>query len=131
MSINLDNMFFISQAAPTTTPTIATTSTAPNTKAPEAAPGIIQLFFPIVLILVLYLFLIRPQQTKEKKRQESIKALQKGDKVVTRGGLIGVITDIDNEKQIVSLKIADKVIVDITNQAIEVINPVFEKEKAK
>ncbi len=54
------------------------------------------MFIPLVLIfLVFYFFIIRPQKKKEDKRKQMIEAVRKGDKVVTIGGLHGVVTQID------------------------------------
>lgn len=51
----------------------------------------------IVLMFVLFYFLlIRPNQKKQKQRQSMINALQKGDKVVTIGGLHGTVVEIDD-----------------------------------
>jgi len=49
-------------------------------------------FAPLVLIfIVFYFLLIRPQQQKQKKMQEMLGALKRGDRVVTGGGIIGVV----------------------------------------
>ena len=76
-------------------------------------------FVPLVLmILIFYFLLIRPQQKKEKERKNMIAALQKGDKVITAGGICGVITEVkDNDRIIV--KIADKTNVEFTRSAIQ------------
>jgi preprotein translocase subunit YajC len=61
------------------------------------------LLVPFVLILpVLYFFMIRPQQQQLKKRQEMLKAVRRGDTVVTGGGLIGKVTKVigDDELEI-------------------------------
>src|SRR5689334_21491178 len=52
-------------------------------------------FLPIVLIFVIfYVLLIRPQQKRQRQLQETIASLKTGDKVVTTGGVIGVITSV-------------------------------------
>ena len=55
---------------------------------------------PLVLIAamfaVMYFFIIRPQATREKARKAMIAALEKGDKVVTAGGLHGTVTKLDD-----------------------------------
>ncbi len=52
-------------------------------------------FLPLILIiLVFYFLLVIPQQRRQKKHQEMINSLKRGDKVVTTGGIHGVISDI-------------------------------------
>ncbi|GAB6929385.1 preprotein translocase subunit YajC [Paenibacillus sp. JCM 10914] len=68
--------------------------------------GIIGLILPFVLMFVIFYFLlIRPQQKKQKTRNAMLSALSKGDKVVTIGGLHGTITEITDD--IVVLKVND------------------------
>jgi preprotein translocase subunit YajC len=63
-------------------------------------------FIPILLVfVVLYFFLIRPQNKKQKARNLMLNALKKGDKVVTIGGLHGSIIEITDD--IVVLKVND------------------------
>ena len=70
-------------------------------------------FIPLILIFVIfYFFLIRPQQKKVKEHKAMVEALKKGDKVVTSGGITGTITRvIDNDK--VEVEIAENVKVEI------------------
>ena len=70
-------------------------------------------FIPLILIFVIfYFFLIRPQQKKVKEHKAMVEALKKGDKVVTSGGITGTITRvIDNDK--VEVEISDNVIVEV------------------
>jgi preprotein translocase subunit YajC len=71
-------------------------------------------FVPIFLIL--YLLLIRPQQQRQKKLNEMLKMLKKGDRVVTTGGIIGTVVGVDDAKTVI--KIADDVRVEFTKSAI-------------
>ena len=66
-------------------------------------------FIPLILIFVIfYFFLIRPQQKKVKEHKAMVESLKKGDKVVTSGGITGTISRvIDNDK--VEIEIADNV----------------------
>jgi preprotein translocase subunit YajC len=70
-------------------------------------------FIPLILIFVIfYFFLIRPQQKKVKEHKAMVDGLKKGDKVVTSGGITGIITRvIDNDK--VEVEITDNVIVEV------------------
>jgi len=76
------------------------------------AAGIGQ-FIPLILIFVIfYFFLIRPQQKKVKEHKAMVEGLKKGDKVVTSGGITGTISRIvDNDK--VEVEIADNVTVEV------------------
>ena len=57
-------------------------------------------FIPLILIFVIfYFFLIRPQQKKVKDHKAMVEALKRGDKVITSGGILGTVERIiDNEK---------------------------------
>ena len=70
-------------------------------------------FIPLILIFVIfYFFLIRPQQKKVKDHKAMVEALKRGDKVVTSGGIVGTVERvIDNEK--VEVQISDNVNVEI------------------
>jgi preprotein translocase subunit YajC len=60
-------------------------------------------FVPLLLIFaIMYFLLIRPQQKKLKDHQAMVKALRRGDQVVTQGGLIGKVTKVkdDNELEV-------------------------------
>ena len=70
-------------------------------------------FIPLILIFVIfYFFLIRPQQKKVKEHKAMVESLKRGDKVVTSGGITGTVERIvDNDK--VEVEIADNVKVEI------------------
>lgn len=71
------------------------------------AGGLIQLFVPFVVMLAfLYFFLIRPQQKQQKERQAMLDGLNKGDKVVTIGGIYGEVVSLTDD--FVTLKIGEK-----------------------
>lgn len=66
-------------------------------------------FLPLILIVVIMYFLIlRPQQRKVKQHQEMIKALRRGDTVVTNGGLVGKVTKVVDDDHI-EVEISDGV----------------------
>ena len=75
-------------------------------------PGIAQ-FIPLILIFVIfYFFLIRPQQRKAKEHKIMVEGLKRGDKVVTTGGIVGRVERIiDNEK--IEVEIAENVKVEV------------------
>ena len=74
--------------------------------------GIAQ-FIPLILIFVIfYFFLIRPQQKKVKEHKKMVESLKRGDKIITSGGIVGTVERvIDNEK--VEVSIAENVNVEI------------------
>ncbi len=84
---------------------------------------------PLIMILVFigifYFLLLRPQQRKQRQHQEMLKNLKKGDKVVTSGGLYGVVVKVTDKDVI--LEVADKVNLRFTLGAI---GAVREKEGA-
>jgi preprotein translocase subunit YajC len=66
-------------------------------------------FMPLILIIVIMYFLIlRPQQRKVKLHQEMVKALRRGDTVVTSGGLVGKVTKVVDDQHI-EIEISDGV----------------------
>ncbi len=65
-------------------------------------------FIPLILMFVIFYFLlIRPQQKKSKEHKEMISNLKRGDRIITAGGIYGRITGIDDAT--VTVEIADKV----------------------
>ncbi|MFQ5329555.1 MAG: preprotein translocase subunit YajC [Thermodesulfobacteriota bacterium] len=73
---------------------IATASFAADAK---AAPSALVSMAPIILLFVVFYFLlIRPQQKKAKEHKEMLSQLQKGDNVVTNGGIFGKITAVSD-----------------------------------
>mgnify|MGYP006144667999 CR=1 FL=1 len=70
-------------------------------------------FIPLILIFVIfYFFLIRPQQKKVKEHKQMVENLKRGDKVVTSGGIVGIVERIiENDK--VELNISDNVNVEV------------------
>ena len=70
-------------------------------------------FIPLILIFVIfYFFLIRPQQKKVKEHKAMVESLKRGDKVITSGGITGVVERvIDNDT--VEVQIAENVKVEI------------------
>ena len=81
------------------------------------AAGGIAGFIPIILIFVVFYFLlIRPQQKQAKLHQQFLADLKKGIRVLTKGGIIGVITDINDN--VINLEIARDVTIKVSRDAI-------------
>jgi preprotein translocase subunit YajC len=75
-----------------------------------AGAGGFSAFIPIILMFVIFYFLlIRPQQKKTKEHREMISNLKKGDRIITSGGMHGRITGIKEAENILVVEIADKV----------------------
>ena len=72
---------------------------------PQSGGGSFQLIFLGLMILVFWLFMIRPQAKKAKQQKQFIDNLQKGDKVVTIAGIHGVVSKV-NEDNTLSLEIS-------------------------
>ena len=90
--------------------------------------------FPMVMVVALiYLFIIRPNQKRIKEHDNMTKSLKKGDKVVTAGGVIGTVSKIEDDKILV-LEVAPEVKIRIMTDTIsEVLNqtPVSNDNKPK
>jgi preprotein translocase subunit YajC len=75
-------------------------------------------FLPLILIfLIMYFLLIRPQQKKMKELKAMIEALRRGDQVVTQGGIVGKITKVGDDNM-VEVEIATGVVVKVLKSTI-------------
>jgi preprotein translocase subunit YajC len=97
-------------------------SILPLLQAESAAPakgmggGSSMLIFLLLMILIFYFFMIRPQQKKQKKVEEARNSLQRGDKVVTIGGIHGKIVDVKDRT--FTIEIAHDVRIEVDKAAI-------------
>ena len=90
------------------------TETAPSA---SGMAGMLSTFLPMIAIFaIFYFFLIRPQNKKQKETEKMIAALKKGDKVVTIGGIHGVISS-TKEKTVV-VKVDDNTKIEFNRTAI-------------
>jgi len=84
---------------------------------PGAHPNPIVSFVPMLFVIgVIYFLLIRPQQRAAKALKDEVDSLKTGDKVLTQGGIYGIVTSI--KADLVQIRIAENVKVDINRQAI-------------
>ena len=106
----------------------ANTTAITETGAPaeESAPqtcmggGGIMSFLPMIAIIAIFYFLmIRPQQKQSKILKEMRSTLQRDDKVVTSGGIHGIITNIKSD-DVVTVKIADGVKIDVDRNSLQI-----------
>ncbi|UCF83117.1 MAG: preprotein translocase subunit YajC [Desulfobacteraceae bacterium] len=79
--------------------------------------GGIGAFLPLILMFAIFYFLlIRPQQKKAKQHKQLLSALKKGDRVVSSGGLHGVVTGLTDD--VVTMEIAPKIRVKVSRGSI-------------
>ncbi len=95
----------------------------------------LEAMFPLVLIFVVFYFLlIRPQQKKAKEHKAMLESVRRGDKVVTGGGIIGTVTKVIDDNE-VTVEIADGVKVRVQRGLIATVmsktEPVKEDKKGK
>lgn len=88
----------------------------------EGAAGGLMSFLPIILMfVVLYFLMIRPQMKRQKEQRAMIEALAKGDEVVTAGGLLGKVTKVNDGY--VTLEIAENTEIVIQKSAVSTLLP--------
>jgi preprotein translocase subunit YajC len=84
--------------------------------APEQPPVLFQ-FMPLIIIAVLFYFLlIRPQQKKQKEHQKLVSAIKTGDSVVTSSGIHGIVANVKDTT--ILLKVADNVKIEMDKAAV-------------
>lgn len=72
----------------------------------------------IAMIVIFYFFMIRPQSKKQKEIKKAREAMQKGDKVVTAGGIFGHIKTINPEEGIIMMEIAQGVTIKVSRDQV-------------
>ena len=76
-------------------------------------------FLPLLaIIVVMYLLMIRPQAKKQKEHKAMLAQLQKGDRVLTSGGIVGTIAGIKENEGLLIVKIADNVKVELSRHSV-------------
>ncbi|MDD5563902.1 MAG: preprotein translocase subunit YajC [Thermoanaerobaculaceae bacterium] len=74
-------------------------------------------FLPFLLIFgIFYLLLIMPMRKRQKKHQELLSKLTKGDRVITTGGIFGTVVEADND--VLTIRIADNVKIQVARSAV-------------
>ncbi|MDG1969736.1 MAG: preprotein translocase subunit YajC, partial [Paracoccaceae bacterium] len=74
---------------------------------------------PIILIFVIfYFFLIRPQQKKAKEHKNMVEALRRGDQVLTQGGIYGKVTKVKEGEEDLEVEIAKDVRIRVLRSAV-------------
>lgn len=80
--------------------------------------GMQMILLMVVLFAIMYFFMIRPQNKKQKEIQKFRNSLQVGDKVITIGGMHGTVKNIDEEAKTVTLEVATGVKIVFAKDAI-------------
>ncbi|MGR3466604.1 MAG: preprotein translocase subunit YajC [Shimia sp.] len=88
------------------------------------------LIFPILIILIFYLLVFRPQQQKMKAHQKMVEGVRRGDEVVTQGGLIGKVTKVKDGENELSVKIAEGVEVRVVQSTLSDVRSKTEPAKS-
>jgi preprotein translocase subunit YajC len=92
-----------------------------GTAAAQSPDPLASLILPIGLVVLFYFFLIRPQSKRQKEQRQMIADLQKGEEIITSGGILGKITNINDN--FITLEIAKDVSLKIQKSAVQTIMP--------
>jgi len=92
-------------------------------EAPAAAqqPGIEGMLFPLAILVFFYFLFLRPQSKKAKEQKQMLAALTKGAEVVTTGGILGKVADLD--ENFVKIEISDNTFIQVQRHAIASLMP--------
>ena len=91
---------------------------AANPDANQGGGGIVA-FLPFFLImLIIYFLMIRPQAKRQKEKQNMLLSLKKGDKIITIGGIHGIVAGIKNQGKLIVLKVDKNLNININRSAI-------------
>lgn len=90
---------------------------------PQPPGGLLNnpLFMLLPMMAIFYFLLIRPQQKRQRELQAMISALKTGDKVITTGGIHGIVSNVKDGSTL-SLKIADNVKIEVDKSAIATVD---------
>ncbi len=94
---------------------------AANTAAQSPDQLLSGLILPIGLVVLFYFFLIRPQSKRQKEHKQMVSDLQKGEEVITTGGILGKIIKVN--EGFITLEIAKDVSLNIQKSAVQTIMP--------
>ena len=83
---------------------------------PQSSPPLFNIVPILGMLVIFYLFMIRPQQKRANEHKKMLEALQKGDLVVTSGGVYGTVAAVNDKT--VELKVADNVKIKVLRSAV-------------
>jgi preprotein translocase subunit YajC len=84
-------------------------------------PGMEGLLFPAGILVFFYFLFLRPQAQRSKEKKQMIAAMGKGVEVVTSGGILGKVVDLDDN--FVKLEVSDNIFIQVQRQSIETMMP--------
>ena len=87
----------------------------------DTGGGLFSLLPLVVIFILFYFLLIRPQQKRAKQHKEMVTALKKGEEIVTNGGLLGKVTDLDDN--FITLEIASGLNAKVQRQSVAQVMP--------
>jgi preprotein translocase subunit YajC len=94
---------------------------AQATGAPASGGGIESLLLIVLMFVVLYFLMIRPQMKRAKEHKTMVEALQKGDEVITAGGVLGRINKLN--ENYVALEVSGNVEIQVQRTAVQLVLP--------
>src|SRR6185503_8081101 len=83
--------------------------------------GMMNILFIVLMFVIIYFLMIRPQMKRAKEQKQMIEALQKGDEVITAGGVVGRITKIG--EAYLSLEVAQDTEISVQRSAVQMLLP--------
>lgn len=86
-----------------------------------AQPGIEGMLFPLGVLIFFYFLFLRPQAKRAKEKKQMLAALSKGTEVVTSGGILGKVVDVDDN--FVKLEVGDDMFIQVQRHSIENMMP--------
>ena len=89
--------------------------------APSGDPGYIGLLPIVLMFVLLYFLMIRPQMKRAKEQKQMVEALQKGDEVVTAGGVVGRISEMGDA--FLTLEVAPNTAITVQRTAVQTLLP--------
>jgi preprotein translocase subunit YajC len=84
-------------------------------------PGMEGMLFPLAILAFFYFLFLRPQSKRAKEKKQMISALAKGAEVVTSGGILGRIAELD--ENFVKLEVADNTFIQVQRHMVETMMP--------
>lgn len=84
-------------------------------------PGIEGMIFPLGILVFFYFFFLRPQAKRAKEKKEMIASMTKGSEVVTSGGILGKVAELD--ENFVKLEVSDNTFIQVQRHSIESMMP--------
>lgn len=95
--------------------------------APPPQAGMFNIIFLLILLVLFYFLLIRPQQKRAKEHNKLVEGLQRGDEVMTEGGIMGRITEL--AESVVTLEVSNSVEIKVRRHSIASVLPKGTLEK--